>query len=124
MHNPVLVNWIRSRAAGTATLASVCTGALLLASAGLLDGLPATTHWQALDLLRQTFPRVSVDATRQYVQAGLVFTSAGISAGIDLALKLVEREYGEALARATARHMEYPYPATDARRMDLAEMHA
>lgn len=119
MRNSNLVGWIRQRAANVETLASVCTGALLLASAGLLDDLPATTHWQALDLLRHDFPRVRVDAGRHYIKAGRVFTSAGISAGIDLALKLVGHHCGASVARATARYMEYPYPETDARRIEL-----
>jgi transcriptional regulator GlxA family with amidase domain len=120
MHNAVLIDWIRERATQAETLASVCTGALLLASTGLLDGLPATTHWQALDLLRSTFPRVTVDAGKHFIRAGRVFTSAGISAGIDMALKLVEHYCGAAVARATAKYMEYPYPETATRRVTLA----
>lgn len=120
MHNPALLDWVRERAGHAEMLASVCTGALVLAGAGLLDGLRATTHWQALDLLRNTFPRVTVDAQKHFVLTDRVYTSAGISAGIDMALKLVEHYCGEQVARATAKYMEYPYPESDARRITVA----
>ncbi len=110
MHNPAMLDFVRARAARCALVASVCTGALVLGTAGLLDGLRATTHRQALDLLRQTCPGVRVDPEAQVVDAGRIMTSAGIAAGIDLALKIVQRSQGEAVARATARHMEYPFP--------------
>ncbi|HLI19438.1 MAG TPA: DJ-1/PfpI family protein [Rhodanobacteraceae bacterium] len=119
MRNAFLIDWIRNRARQAETLASVCTGALLLGSAGLLDGLQATTHWQALDLMQQTFPRVELDRTRHFIQHGRVFTSAGISAGIDMALKLVEHHFGEGVARSTAKYMEYPYPDDDKRRIEI-----
>lgn len=118
MRNPKLVEWVQSQASRVATLASVCIGALVLGSAGVLDGLRATTHWQALDLLASSFPAVTVDRTRHFIRQGKVFTSAGVSAGIDLALKLVEAHFGDSVARATARYMEYPYPDSDLRRID------
>ena len=111
MLNPAMLDFVRGRAARCALVASVCTGALVLGKAGLLDGLRATTHWQALDLLGQTCPGVRVDREAQVVDEGRVMTSAGIAAGIDLALKIVERCHGEAVARAAARHMEYPFRA-------------
>ena len=92
---------------------------LLLASAGLLDGLRATTYWRFLDTMRDSFPAVSVQYEKHFVRDGRVFTSAGISAGIDMSLKVVEHHFGEAIARATARHMEYPYPDADHRRIRL-----
>lgn len=119
MRNAKLVDWVHDQAARVTTLASVCTGALVLGSAGALDGLRATTHWQALDLLASTFPAVTVDRTKHFTQQGNVFTSAGVSAGIDMALKLVESYCGEDVARATARYIEYPYPDSDARRIAL-----
>lgn len=119
MRNAKLVDWVRHQAARVTTLASVCTGALVLGSAGALDGLRVTTHWQALDLLASTFPAVTVDRTKHFIQQGNVFTSAGVSAGIDMALKLVESYCGEDVARATARYIEYPYPDSDARRIAL-----
>lgn len=119
MHNPKLVEWVRSQVPRVATLASVCTGALVLGSAGVLDGLRATTHWQALDLLASTFPAVTVNRTKHFIRQGNVFTSAGVAAGIDMALKLVEGYFGEDVARATARYIEYPYPDSDARRIAI-----
>jgi len=119
LHNTVLFDWLRDRAARAETLTGVCTGAMLLASAGLLDGRDATTHWKFLDAMRDTFPAVNVRYDKHFVQDGAVFTSAGISAGIDMSLKVVAHYFGEDIARATARHMEYPYPDQDARRIQL-----
>ena len=117
IHNEVLRDWLRSRAAEVETLTAVCTGAMLLGAAGLLDGLHATTHWRALDWMRDTFPAVLVEADQHVVADGRVFTSAGISAGIDMALQVVAKYCGEALAHATARHMEYPFAIGNARRI-------
>ena len=119
LKNPAMLDWLRARGGAVETLASVCTGSLVLGHAGLLDGLRATTHWQALDLMRDSLPSVTVVYDKHYVQDGRVITSAGISAGIDMALKVVERYFGGAVARATARYMEFPYPETDARRVTL-----
>jgi len=118
LSNPVLLDWLRTRAATAETVTSVCTGSLVLGHAGLLDGLQATTHWLALDLMRESLPSVSVVYDKHYVQDGRVFTSAGISAGIDMALKVVEHYFGATVARDTARYMEYPYPDSDARRIE------
>lgn len=85
--------------------ASVCTGAFLLASAGLLDGRRATTHWRLAERLQQAYPAVDVDPDRIYVKDGPVWTSAGISAGIDLALALIEEDLGDAVAKAVAQEM-------------------
>ena len=90
---------------------------MLLGEAGLLDGRRATTHWRSLDWMTERFPRVTVERDRHWVEDGNVITSAGISAGIDMALRVVARLHGEPVARATARHMEYPYPESDARRV-------
>jgi transcriptional regulator GlxA family with amidase domain len=115
--NPAMLDWLRLRAQEVETLTSVCTGAMLLGAAGLLDGRRATTHWRSLDWLRESFPAVTVIDDQHVVEDGAVITSAGIAAGIDLALKVVARYHGETVARATARHMEYPYPDTNARRI-------
>ena len=117
MHNDRLLAWIAGQSRRVGTLASVCTGSLLLARAGLLDGRRATTHWRALDLLRQTAPAAAVVADEHVVADGDVLTSAGISAGIDLSLRIVARHHGEAVARGTARHMEYPFPEDNRRRI-------
>lgn len=119
LNNPVMLQWLRERNAEVETLTSVCTGAMLLGFAGLLDGHHATTHWRSLDWMRDTFPAVTVEYDQHVVEDGRVVTSAGISAGIDMALKVVARYHGEAVARATARHMEYPYPDSNARRVRL-----
>jgi transcriptional regulator GlxA family with amidase domain len=108
--NAALVAWVKRQAAGAKWVTSVCTGAFVLGVAGVLAGKPATTHRGSLDRLAATFPDVSVDRERQVVECGNVLTSAGISAGIDLALMVVAKLLGEPVARATATYMEYPYP--------------
>ncbi len=115
INNERLIRWIAARGKEVETLTSVCTGALLLARAGLLDGLRATTHWRSLDWMRESFPAVTVEIKLHVVEDGRVFTSAGISAGIDMSLRVVARYYGEAVGRATARHMEYPFPDNNTR---------
>jgi transcriptional regulator GlxA family with amidase domain len=119
MSNETMLSFVRSRGSEVQTLTSVCTGALILGSAGLLDGLCATTHWRSLETMQKLFPKVTVDSKSHVVKAGKVITSAGISAGIDMALFVVAQYCGEAIARATARHMEYPFPETNERRIDL-----
>lgn len=109
IENRRLLDWIVARAAEVGTLTSVCTGAMLLGQAGLLDGRHATTHWRSLEWMRDSFPSVTVEETRRVVEDGNVITSAGISAGIDMALRVVARLWGESVARGAARHMEYPY---------------
>ena len=102
-----LIDWIRITAATAATTAAVCTGAFLLARAGLLDGRPATTHWEDMADLARAFPSLQVVADKRWVETGRILTSGGISAGIDLSLHLVERFAGRDLALATARQMDY-----------------
>jgi transcriptional regulator GlxA family with amidase domain len=120
MNNERLLKWVADRSREVETLASVCTGALLLGKAGLLEGKRATTHWRWLDAMQEMFPKTTVEKRLHFVEEGAFFSSAGISAGIDMTLRLVARYYGEAVARATAKHMEYPYPDTDERRITLA----
>ena len=115
--NAQLLGWIGERGRRVETLASVCTGAMLLGRAGLLDGRRATTHWRSLDWMRESFPKVSVEDALHVVEDGHVLTSAGISAGIDMALRVVTRYFGESIGRATARHMEYPFPDDNRRRV-------
>jgi len=117
IENKTLIDWLAQRGRQVETLTSVCTGALLLGAAGLLDGRWATTHWRSLAWLRESFPAVTVEDKFHVVEDGHILTSAGIAAGIDLALKVVGRYYGEAVARATARHMEYRFPEDNARRV-------
>ena len=98
-----LVRWIARAARRARRVASVCTGAFLLAEAGLLDGRRATTHWAMCDALARRFPAVRVERDPIFVRDGHVFTSAGITAGIDLALQLVEEDCGRDVALTVAR---------------------
>lgn len=108
LEKPAVIDWIRQAAPGC-IIASVCTGAFLLARAGLLDNLSATTHWEDIDDLRAQFPNVKVLSDKRWVDEGRIISSAGISAGIDMSLHLVERLAGRELALATARQMEFDW---------------
>jgi transcriptional regulator GlxA family with amidase domain len=108
-NNPETIEWIRTNAPGVQVIASVCTGAFLLAQAGLLDGLRATTHWEDIADLRREFPNVTIVEDGIWIDEGRVVTSAGISAGIDMCLHLVSRLQDEELAHTTARQMAYDW---------------
>jgi transcriptional regulator GlxA family with amidase domain len=103
--NPVVLDWLRQRATRARRVASVCTGAFLLGATGLLDGRRAATHWMHCAELGRRYPNVSVEADPIYVRDGAVWTSAGVTAAIDLALALVEEDAGRALSLAVARHL-------------------
>jgi transcriptional regulator GlxA family with amidase domain len=103
--NHELIFWVKKMAGRVRRLCSVCTGAFILAEAGLLDGRSATTHWISCELLARRYQKVSVKTDPIFVRDGNVFTSAGVTAGIDLALALVEEDHGPQLALDTARHM-------------------
>ena len=109
MNNAVVIDWIQQVAPAAELVLSVCTGALLLARAGLLDGLAATTHHGALDLLREAGPNTEVRPDARVVDNGRVILSAGISAGIDMSLHVVSRLLGQAQAEETAAYMEYDW---------------
>lgn len=111
--NPDVIAWIAACAAKSRITASVCTGAFLLAQAGLLDGKAATTHWEDRAELQARFPTLTVEHGVRWVDAGQIVTSAGISAGIDMSLHLVERLTDRALAEATARQMEFDWTEND-----------
>lgn len=100
------IDWIRRTAEGARKTASVCTGALLLARAGLLDNRRATTHWGAFGLLGSLGKNISVDRESRFVEDG-VMTSAGVASGIDMAFHVVETLFGKAVADETARYIEY-----------------
>jgi transcriptional regulator GlxA family with amidase domain len=102
-HNPELVDWLRRNAGRARQLASVCTGAFLLAEAGLLTGRRVTTHWRYCATLARRYPDMTVDPEPIFVRDGNVITSAGVTAGIDLALALVEEDLGRDEALAIAR---------------------
>jgi transcriptional regulator GlxA family with amidase domain len=103
--DPALVGWVRARAARARRVASVCTGAFLLGAAGLLDGRRAATHWTVCAELARRVPAARVEPDPIFVQDGPVWSSAGITAGIDLALALVEQDLGRGAALAVARHL-------------------
>jgi transcriptional regulator GlxA family with amidase domain len=99
--------WLRKVSPGSDLTMSVCTGAFTLARAGLLKGRPATTHHDFLDDLAKSFPDVKVEKGRRFVESGNVATAGGLTSGIHLALRVVERYFGREVADATARYMEY-----------------
>ncbi|MDQ6938391.1 MAG: DJ-1/PfpI family protein [Actinomycetota bacterium] len=105
--DPGHLDWIRARRREAALMTSVCTGALVYAAAGLLRERPATTYWDAIEELRGIDPSIRIDADARWVDDGDVVTSAGVSAGIDLALHLVDRLAGTARARQVRRGIQY-----------------
>lgn len=107
MRDPEHLDWVRRQRDTVALMASVCTGALVYAAAGLLRNRPATTHWASLDLLAETDPTIEVRRDDRYVDDGDVITSAGVSAGIDMALHLVRRLAGDQRARDVRRVIQY-----------------
>lgn len=100
-----LLNWVRAASKHVRRLGSVCAGAFVLAAAGLLDGRQAATHWDLAATLAKMYPKVRVDGERIYTRDGHIWTSAGVSAGADLALAMLEEDHGHELALAVARHM-------------------
>jgi transcriptional regulator GlxA family with amidase domain len=109
IHNAAVIAWIRERLPKVSILASVCTGAFLLAEAGLLNGSAATTHWMDVDRLEREYGLVKVQRGVRYVDEGNIVTSAGIASGIHMSLHLVERLLGEKAAKTTSRRMEYDW---------------
>ncbi len=107
--NARLLDWIAAQDKRTELTTSVCTGAFLLAERGLLDGRKATTHWASVDWMRKQYPRVKMTDNERFVDEGHVITSAGISAGIDMALHVVARLHGNDVAAWTARRIQYDY---------------
>jgi transcriptional regulator GlxA family with amidase domain len=103
--DPRVIEAVRRGAVRSRRVASVCAGTFLLAAAGLLEGRRAATHWELADELAREFPRIDVDADAIFVSDGSIHTSAGITAGIDLSLALVEADHGAELARDVARHL-------------------
>ena len=114
--NPLLLDWIAAQAAAIELTTSVCTGAILLAARGLLDGQRATTHWASIGWLREHHPAVEVVDDARFVDVGRIVTAAGVSAGIDMSLHVVARLHGDERAARTARVMEYDgYKGIEAR---------
>jgi transcriptional regulator GlxA family with amidase domain len=105
--NSAVIKWIEDCSQTAELVLSVCTGSLLLAKAGLLEGLAATTHHGALDLLRELAPNTTIIENQRFVDNGKIITSGGIAAGIDMSLHVVGKLLGAAQAEQTAEHMEY-----------------
>ena len=103
--DPDLVAWVRDKARHSRRVTSVCTGAFLLAASGLLDGCRVATHWTRCEELARKYPRLQVEANPIFIQQGSLWTSAGVTAGIDLCLALVEQDLGRAVALEVARHL-------------------
>ena len=102
-----VLSWVRGLADGGTVVASVCTGSLVLAAAGLLDGKPATTHWGSLELLPTLGSEIEVRPDDRFVDNGQILTAAGVSAGIDMALHLVARLHSTERAREVRRYIQY-----------------
>jgi transcriptional regulator GlxA family with amidase domain len=109
LEKPAVIEWIAAQSRGADITASVCTGAFLLAQAGLLGNGSVTTHWEDIDDLRVMFPSLDVRGNQRWLDQGSIVTSAGISAGIDMSLHLVERIVDRQLALRTARQMEFDW---------------
>ena len=107
LHQDDVLYWIKVSAHSADKVLSVCTGALLLAKIGLLDGLRSTTHNSAFELLAEIAPNTEIDCSARFIDNGNVITSAGISAGIDMSLHVIEKFYGFEVAQNTAAYMEY-----------------
>jgi transcriptional regulator GlxA family with amidase domain len=105
LEDPPLLAWIRAQASRVRRLGSICTGAMLLAAAGLLEGRPATTHWAYCDKLRKLTPNARVEDDALYVRSGRLYTSAGVTAGMDMALAMVEDDWDKAVALAVAQEL-------------------
>ena len=111
LRDPEHLDWVRAQRATASLMASVCTGSLVYAAAGLLRGRPATTHWASLNLLSELDPTIRTEVDARFVDDGDVLTSAGVSAGIDMALHLVARLAGVERAREVRRGIQYdPQP--------------
>ncbi len=109
VERPELIGWLAQRARNAEVTTSVCTGSFLLAKAGVLEGRPATTHWASIQRMRDGFPGLTVQESARWVDAWPVVSSAGVSAGIDMALYVLAKLYGAEVASATARGIEYDH---------------
>ncbi|KZD40136.1 ThiJ/PfpI family protein [Bacillus cereus] len=105
--NDIIIDWVRQQMKEVKLMTSVCTGALLLAKAGLLEGLKVTTHWASIQTFKKDFPNVEVMENVKFVDEGHIITSAGISAGINMSFHIVKNLLGVEIAEETAKSMEY-----------------
>jgi len=109
VENPRLLEWVTRQHEAASLTTTVCTGTFVLAKTGLLDGKRATTHWEMIPNFRETYPAVVTLDDERVVDEGRIITSAGVSAGIDMALHVVARQHGRTVAEETARGMEYDW---------------
>jgi transcriptional regulator GlxA family with amidase domain len=107
INNETVIRWITEQKDKAGLIVSVCTGAFLLAKAGLLNGKRTTTHWMDIDRLEREFPTVKVERNCKFIDEGSIITSGGISAGITMSLHIIKRLLGEAVMEETAKRMEY-----------------
>ena len=107
IHNPKIISWIKANMNHVDIMASVCTGAFLLAEAGLLEGKQATTHWMDIDRLEKEYTKINVLRNVKFVDESPIITSGGISAGINMSFYIIKKLLGEEIAVATAKRMEY-----------------
>ncbi|MBJ8108162.1 DJ-1/PfpI family protein [Bacillus cereus group sp. N6] len=107
VQNDIIINWVRQQMKEVKLMTSVCTGALLLAKAGLPEGLKATTHWASIQTFKKDFPNVEVMENVKFVDEGHIITSAGISAGINMSFHIVKNLLGVEIAEETVKSMEY-----------------
>ncbi len=109
MHNEKILDWVRTQNQQAEMVLSVCTGSMILAKAGLLEGLRATTHWKAEAGMREAAPNTELLMNERYVDNGRIVLSAGISAGIDMAFYVIKKLLGAETALETAQYMQYDY---------------
>jgi transcriptional regulator GlxA family with amidase domain len=107
IRNQVTINWIKEQKDKVKILASVCTGAFLLAESGILDTKSATTHWMDIDRLEKGYPKIKVIKNRKFVDEDNIITSGGISAGINMSFHIIKKIFGEDIVKSTAKRMEY-----------------
>jgi transcriptional regulator GlxA family with amidase domain len=109
MHNEILLNWVREQNKKIELLLSVCTGSLILAKAGLLEGLSATTHWKAVEAMQAAAPNTKLFPEKRWVDNGRIILSAGVSAGIDMSLHVISKLLGKEAADENAQYIQYDY---------------
>lgn len=109
MHNEMLLNWIREQNETAELMLSVCTGSLMLAKAGLLEGLAATTHWKAVEAMQSAAPNTILFPEKRWVDNGRIILSAGVSAGIDMSLYVISKLLGKEVADENAQYIQYDH---------------
>ncbi len=114
--NRAVLDWLKLKAAQTKTVASVCSGSMLLGFANLPPGLRDTTHWQSIERMRRSIAKNSAEEDRHFVVDGNIYRSSGASPGVDLALNIIDKYFGMATARRTAEQIGYDFPEANTKR--------